>query len=321
MQASPAARGEVVRLQLPLIKIDGSSTVYPISALAAEQFAGASRGTVRVSVGISGTGGGFQKFCLGQTDVQGASRPISTEESSLCASNGVQFHELPIAYDALSVVVSAGNAWLESVSLAELKKLWEPSAQAKVTMWSQIRSDWPNLPLKLYGAGRDSGSFDYFTEAVMGKVRTSRTDYIGSEDDNFLVDAIADSRMALGYVPFAYLEPNRRRLKAVAIDTGKGPVLPTRETVESGQYQPLSRPLFIYVNQRSAVDSVVRQFVEYYLTHAPGLVEQVRYVPFRREFYPVILRKFHQGRTGTIFEGKSPIGMTIEQFLALQDLT
>lgn len=156
-------------------------------------------------------------------------------------------------------------------------------------------------------------------EAVTGKARTSRTDYIGSEGDNFLVDAIADSRMALGYVPFAYLEPNRRRLKAVAIDTSKGPVLPTKGTVESEQYQPLSRPLFIYVNQRSAVDSVVRQFVEYYLPHAPDLVEQVRYVPFKRDFYPVILGKFQQGRAGTIFEGKSPIGMTIEQFLALQD--
>jgi phosphate transport system substrate-binding protein len=286
--------------------------------LAAERFVEASRETVRVSVGISGTGGGFQKFCLGQTDVQGASRPISTEESALCASNGVQFHELPIAYDALSVVVSAGNAWLESVSQAELKKMWEPSAQAKVIMWNQVRPDWPNLPLTLYGAGRDSGSFDYFTEAVTGKARASRTDYIGSEDDNFLVDAIADSRMALGYVPFAYLEPNRGRLKAVAIDTGKGPVLPTRENVESGAYQPLSRPLFIYVNQRSAIDSVVRQFIDYYLTQAPDLVEQVRYVPFKREFYPVILGKFHEGRRGTIFEGKSPIGMTIEQFLALE---
>jgi phosphate transport system substrate-binding protein len=321
VRAVHAAQEGVVRLQLPLIKMDGSSTVYPISALVAERFAEVVEGTARLSVGISGTGGGFQKFCRGQVDVQGASRPITTDESTLCQSKGVQFYELPIAYDALSVAVSANNSWVESLSLKDLKRMWEPAAQGKIATWKQVRSEWPDLPLKLYGAGRDSGSFDYFTEAVMGKPRISRTDYTGSEDDNFLVDAIADSRHNLGYVPFAYLEPNRRRLKAVAIDVGKGPVLPTKEAVLAGQYQPLSRPIFIYVNRRSSIDSAIREFVEYYLTHAPELAELVGYVPFEKEFYPRILGKFHNGRTGTIFEGKSPIGMTIQQFLAVEQGT
>jgi phosphate transport system substrate-binding protein len=319
VQVVRAAQGEVVRLHLPLIKVDGSSTVYPLSTLIAEQFAESAGGAVRVSVGISGTGGGFQKFCQGQIDVQGASRPISADESELCQRHGVKFYELPVGYDALSVVVSTSNSWVESLTLKDLKAMWEPAAHQKIMSWSQIRSEWPAAPLKLFGAGPNSGSFDYFTEAIVGKVKASRADYTGSEDDNVLVDAIAESRLALGYVPFAYLEPNHRRLKAVAIDAGKGPVLPTKETVVSGRYYPLSRPLFIYVNQRSSIDGAVRQFVERYLTHAPDAVEQARYVPFRREFYPTILSKFQKGRTGTIFEGKSPIGMTIEQFLAVQD--
>ena len=321
VSSATAAQKGTPRLHLPLIKIDGSSTVYPLSELAAEQYWDTIDRTVRVSVGISGTGGGFQKFCRGETDVQDASRPITSSELALCQSSGVQFFELPVAYDALSVVVSASNNWVESVTLKELKAMWEPSAHMKVTTWDQIRRDWPTIPLKLFGAGPASGSFDYFTEAIVGQAKASRADYTGSEDDNVLVDAIADSRLALGYIPYAYLEPNRRRLKALAIDSGKGPVLPTKDTVVSGQYQPLSRPIFIYVNQRSAVDSAVRRFVEYYLAHAPELIEQVGYVPFRPEAYTSIIGQFQKGRLGTSFEGKSPIGVTIEQFLAIQSST
>jgi len=313
-----ASRMGQARLHLPLIKIDGSSTVYPISELVAERYGQATGGSLRVTVGISGTGGGFQKFCRGEIEIQDASRPITTSELELCQANNIQFFELPIGYDALSVVVSTNNAWVESITLAELKTMWEPAAHMKITLWNQIRRDWPALPLRLFGAGPDSGSFDYFTEAVVGQVKASRADYTASEDDNVLVDAIADSRHALGYVPFAYLEPNRRRLKAVAIDAGKGPVLPARETIISGQYQPLSRPIFIYVNQRAAVDSGVRRFVEYYLAVAPRAVEQAQYVPFRDEAYASILSQFQKGRPGTVFGGRSPIGMTIEQFLSLQ---
>ncbi len=316
-----AAPGEIVRLHLPLIKIDGSSTVYPMSEAVADRYAEVNGGRVRVSVGISGTGGGFQKFCRGETDVQDASRPINTSELELCQANRITFHELPIGYDALSVVVSANNTWVESLTIKELKTLWEPAAYQKIMSWNQIRNDWPVAPLNLFGAGSNSGTFDYFTEAVVGKVRASRADYTGSEDDNVLVDAIAGNHQALGYVPFAYVEPNRHRLKALAIDAGNGPVLPSKETVLSGQYQPLSRPMFIYVNQRSAIDGTLRQFVEYYLTHAPQLMDSVGSVPFRDEAYTSILAQFRKGRTGTMFDGKAPIGMTIEQFLAYQEST
>src|SRR5262245_829858 len=318
VQSVSAAQAGVVSLHLPLIKIDGSSTVYPLSALVAERYAEANRGSARVTVGISGTGGGFQKFCRGETDLQDASRPINTVELELCQHNGIQFFELPVGYDALSVVVSVSNTWVESLTLEELKAMWRPDAHMKTTFWNQIRRDWPAVPLKLFGAGPDSGTFDYFTEAVVGKAKSSRVDYTGSEDDNVLVEGIAASRLALGYVPFAYLEPNRQRLKAVAIDAGNGPVLPTRETVVSGQYHPLSRPIFIYVNQRSAIDSAVRQFVEYYLSQAPQFVDQIGYVPFPTDAYASILSQFRKGKLGTFFAGKSAIGMTIEQFLSLQ---
>ncbi len=321
VQPVSAASAGVARLHLPLIKIDGSSTVYPLSELVAERYTEAGGGTVRVTVGISGTGGGFQKFCRGETDVQDASRPISSSELELCQTNGVQFFELPVGYDALSVVVNVNNTWVEFLTLKELKAMWEPAAHMKTTSWNQIRRDWPAAPLKLFGAGPDSGSFDYFTEAVVGKTKASRADYTGSEDDHVLVDAIAESRLALGYVPFAYLEPNRRRLKALAIDAGQGPILPSKDTVVSGQYYPLSRPIFIYINQRSAVDSAVRQFVEYYLTQAPQFVEQIGCVPFRGEAYASILSQFRRGRLGTFFEGKLPIGITIERFLSLQGNT
>jgi phosphate transport system substrate-binding protein len=320
VQPISAAQSGVARLHLPLIKIDGSSTVYPLSALVAERYAEAGSGSVRVTVGISGTGGGFQKFCRGETDLQDASRPISAVELESCQRNGIQFFELPIGYDALSVVVSVNNTWVESLTLKELKAMWEPEAHMKTMSWNQIRSDWPAVPLKLFGAGPDSGTFDYFTEAVVGKVKASRVDYTGSEDDNVLVDGIAASRLALGYVPFGYLEPNRQRLKAVAIDAGNGPILPTKETVVSGQYHPLSRPIFLYVNQRSAIDSAVRQFVEYYLSQAPQFVDQIGCIPFPTNAYTSILSQFRKGKLGTLFAGKSPIGMTIEQFLSFQGI-
>ncbi len=239
----------------------------------------------------------------------------------LCQRNGIQFLELPVGYDALSVVVSVSNTWVESLTLKELKAMWEPEAHMKTTSWNQIRRDWPAAPLTLFGAGPDSGTFDYFTEAVVGKAKSSRADYTGSEDDNVLVDGIASSRFALGYVPLAYVEPNRQRLKAVAIDAGNGPVLPTRETVVSGQYHPLARPIFIYVNQRSAIDSAVRQFVEYYLNQAPQFVDQIGCVPFPTDAYAAILSQFRKGKLGTLFAGKSPVGMTIGQFLELQGNT
>lgn len=298
-----------------LVKIDGSSTVFPITEAVAEEFQKETRGSIRVTVGISGTGGGFKKFCRGETDVQDASRPISAGELEACRAGGIQFYELPVAFDALTVAVSPQATWIDSVTVAELKQMWEPSAQGRVTKWNQIRSTWPDQPLKLFGAGSDSGTFDYFTEAVVGNAKASRGDYTASEDDNTLVQGIANDKHALGYIPYAYYEPNKKRLKAVGVDGGHGPVLPSRDTVENGTYQPLSRPIFIYVNAKSAGRPEVKRFVEFYLTQAPTLVPQVKYVPLPRQAYELAMARFRKGTVGTAFQGVSTIGMRIEDLL------
>jgi phosphate transport system substrate-binding protein len=270
---------------------------------------------VRVTVGISGTGGGFKKFCRAETDVQDASRPISQSEMETCRAAGVQYYELPIAFDALTVAVSPQATWVDTITIAELKQIWDPSSQGRVTTWNQVRNSWPAIPLKLFGAGSDSGTFDYFTEAVVGKAKASRGDYTASEDDNTLVQGIANDKHALGYIPYAYYEPNKKRLKAVAVDGGHGPVLPSREMVESGAYQPLSRPMFIYVNAKSAAKAEVKRFVEFYVTQAPTLVPQVKYVPLPREAYDLAATHFKNGKLGTAFQGVSTIGLKIEDLL------
>jgi phosphate transport system substrate-binding protein len=298
-----------------LIKVDGSSTVFPITEAVAEEFQRETRGAVRVTVGISGTGGGFKKFCRADTDVQDASRPISQSEMEACRAAGVQYYELPIAFDALTVAVSPQATWVDSITIAELKQIWEPSSQGRVTTWNQVRSSWPAIPLKLFGAGSDSGTFDYFTEAVVGKAKASRGDYTASEDDNTLVQGIANDKHALGYIPYAYFEPNKKRLKAVAVDGGQGPVLPSRDTVESGAYQPLSRPVFIYINAKSAARAEVKRFVEFYMAQAPTLVLQVKYVPLPREAYELASAHFNNGKLGTAFQGTSTIGLKIEDLL------
>ena len=298
-----------------LVKVDGSSTVFPITEAVAEEFQKETRGAVRVTVGISGTGGGFKKFCRGETDVQDASRPISASEMEVCRASGIQYFELPVAFDALTIAVSPQTTWIDFLTIAELKQMWEPSAQGRVLRWNQIRSSWPDMPLKLFGAGSDSGTFDYFTEAVVGKAKSSRGDYTASEDDNTLVQGISNDKQALGYIPYAYYEPNKKRLKAVAVDGGHGPVLPSRETVENGAYQPLSRPMFIYVNSKSAGKPEVKRFVEFYLAQAPTLVPQVKYVPLPQQAYELALGHFQQGKVGTAFQGVSTIGMKIEDLL------
>lgn len=298
-----------------LIKIDGSSTVFPITEAVAEEFQHESAGRVRVTVGISGTGGGFKKFCRGESDIQNASRPISSEEMEACRKNGIQYYELPIAYDALTIVVSPHATWLNSMTVAELKKIWEPSAQRRITKWNQIRSVWPDAPLKLFGPGSDSGTFDYFTEAIVGKAKSSRGDYTASEDDNTLVQGVARDKYALGYFGFAYFDANRDKLKAVAVDAGAGPVLPSRDTVENGSYQPLSRPVFIYVNSKATARPEVRRFVEFYLTKGAGLVEQVKFVPLPPAAYTAALGNLRNGKVGTAFYGTSTVGMKVEDLL------
>ena len=299
-----------------MIQIDGSSTVFPITEAVAEEFQKAKKGKVKVTVGISGTGGGFKKFCRGETDISDASRPIFKAEIETCKQGGVQYFELPVAYDALTVIVNPKNDWVKSLNVPDLKKMWEPTAQGKVTSWNQVRSEWPNNPLKLFGPGADSGTFDYFTEAIVGKAKSSRGDFTASEDDNVLVQGVANDRNALGYFGFAYYIENQGKLKAVPIDGGKGPVGPSAKTVEDGTYQPLSRPIFIYVSKKSYdAKPEVKEFVEYYLKQGPQLIRQVKYVPLPQTAYNLNTDHLKKGKVGTVFGGEAEVGVKIEELL------
>ncbi len=262
-----------------LVTLDGSSTVFPISEAVAEEFQKADK-TVRVTVGISGTGGGFQKFCRGEIDIADASRPISATEIAACQQSGVGFIELPIAYDGIAIAVNPKNSWADTITVAELKTLWAPDAQGKVRTWNQVREGWPNREIHLFGAGVDSGTYDYFTEVINGKAKASRGDFTSSEDDNVLVQGIGSDELALGFLPFAYFEENAAKLKLVAVDDGKGggAVAPTPDAIEKGVYRPLSRPVFIYVSKQAAQRAEVQRFVEFFLKHADTLVREVNYV-------------------------------------------
>jgi phosphate transport system substrate-binding protein len=299
------------------IKIDGSSTVFPITEAVAEEFQIQKRGKVRVTVGISGTGGGFKKFCRGETDIQDASRPILAAEMEACRAAGIKYYELPIAYDALTVVVHPQNNWITQLTVPELKKMWEPAAQGKITRWNQINPKWPNEPLALFGPGSDSGTFDYFTEAVVGKAKSSRGDFTASEDDNVLVQGVASNKNALGYFGFAYYEPNAGKLKAVPIVGSAGKAVgPSQANVVNGSYEPLSRPIFIYVAEKSAQRPEVKEFVEYYLTKSAPLIEEVKYVPLPKQAYELAAKHFRDGKLGTGFGGVPEVGLKVEELLA-----
>ncbi len=298
------------------IKIDGSSTVYPISEAVAEEFQAAKGGAVQVTVGISGTGGGFKKFCRGNTDISDASRPILKKEMDACRENNIQYIEIPVAYDALTVVVNPKNGFLSCIAVEDLRKIWAPEAQGAVTKWNQVRPEWPDAPLRLYGAGSDSGTFDYFTEAVVGKAKSSRGDYTASEDDNVLVQGVANDEYALGYFGFAYYEPYAgTKLKAVAIDGGQGCVGPSAETVNDGTYQPLSRPIFIYINAVAAERPEVKAFVDFYLSHGPELVLDVGYIPLPDRAYGMGKGRFEKRELGSAFGGVPEVGLKVEELL------
>ncbi|MFT5430053.1 MAG: phosphate transport system substrate-binding protein, partial [Myxococcota bacterium] len=239
----------------PSIKIDGSSTVYPISEAVAEEFQ--KQSNARITIAVSGTGGGFKKFCVGETAITGASREIKKTEIELCKKNGIEYARLSVAYDGISVVVHKDNTWVDKLTIAELKTIWEPEAQRKIMTWNQVREGFPNTPLRLYGAGVDSGTYDYFTKVVVGTEHASRGDYVASEDDNVLVAGVAGDKGGLAFFGFAYYMENKDKLKIVPIDAGKGAIAPTRETVADGSYAPLSRPIFIYVSKTAAKEPAV----------------------------------------------------------------
>ena len=302
------------------IKIDGSSTVFPIAEAVAEEFQIQKRGKVRVTVGVSGTGGGFKKFCRGETDMANASRPISVEEMETCRKAGIKYMEIPVAFDALTVVINPANNWVKGdvLTIADLKKMWEPAAQGRISNWKQVRAEWPAERLMLFGPGADSGTFDYFTEAVMGKAKSSRGDFTASEDDNTLVQGVENNKSALGYFGFAYYAAHKDKMRAAKIDGGKGPVAPTVENVINGTYSPLSRPLFIYVKESAATRPEVREFVQFMMTQGAELVSEVGYVPLPKSAYELAWKHFNDKKLGTVFGGHMKVGVTIDQLLAME---
>ena len=304
-----------------LITVDGSSTVFPIAEAVAEEFGKANPNMRTPTVGISGTGGGFQKFCRGETDISNASRPIKPAEIEACQKAGIEYIEVPIAYDGLAIVVNPKNSWATTITVAELKTLWSPEAQGKVMRWNQIRSSWPNREIRLFGAGVDSGTYDYFTEATVGKEGASRGDFPSSEDDNVIVQGVASDELALGFLPLAYVEANRERLRIVPVEDGKadngaGPIVPSSETVRNGTYQPLSRPLFVYVSRKAADRREIQQFVEMFFSRT-DLVKEVGYIELTPQINELVRAHFVNRRVGTAFgQGGSQVGMTLETLLA-----
>jgi phosphate transport system substrate-binding protein len=297
------------------IQNDGSSTVFPISEAAAEGFQQQTQGRIRVTVGESGTGGGFRKFCRGEIHIANASRPIRTSEMATCAAAGIQYIEIPVAFDGLTVVVNNNNP-IRSMTVAELKRLWEPAAQGRIMNFNQINPAFPNQGMTLFGPGSASGTFDYFTEAVNGTARASRTDYTPSEDDNVIVQGVINNPGGLGYFGLAYYEENASRLRALSIDNGNGPVAPSQANVLNGTYAPLSRPLFIYVNAAAMRRPQVAQFIQYYLTNAATLSQRVGYVALPATAYTTYLQRAQRRQVGTAFGGRQAIGITIEQLMA-----
>ena len=310
----------LARADVPLVKVDGSSTVYPITEAVAEDFQKSKKNSVRVTVGISGTGGGFKKFCRGETDVSNASRPITKKEMEDCKAAGIEYLEMPVAYDALTVVINPKNTWAKTLTVAELKAIWEPAAQGKITNWKQVNPAFPDRPIKLYGPGADSGSFEYFTEAINGKSKSTRGDFTASEDDNVLVQGVSRDVGGLGYFGYAYYTENKDKLSAVALvaASGKPAVVPSVDTVVNGSYQPLARPIFIYLSAKSAAKPEVKEFVEYYMKNGEKLTKEVKYISLPAKAYAYNLEHFAKMAKGTKFGGENKVGLTIEELMKLE---
>ncbi len=299
------------------VTVDGSSTVFPISEAYAEEFQ--KETGIRVTVGLSGTGGGFKKFCRGDTDVTGASRPIRDVEMELCKENGIEYIELPVAMDGLANVVHPDNDWAQCMTVAELKKIWEPEAQGKIDNWNQVRDSFPDRPLRLFGAGTDSGTYDYYTFAITGTEHSSRGDFTATEDDNVTVQGVSTDVNALGFLGLAYLEENRNKLKSVAIEQEDGScVEPTIDSAGDGSYQPLARPLFMYIKKSALEKEEVQKYADFMMTAKNGttLVLEVGYVPLPDRAFDLGKKKVAARKTGTFFEGGSKVGVSIDDLLA-----
>jgi phosphate transport system substrate-binding protein len=310
-----AMSGTALAQQAFTIQIDGSSTVFPLAEAVAEGFQQQTQGRVRVTVGESGTGGGFRKFCRGETHISNASRPISASEMAACRAAGIQYVEIPVAFDALTVVVHPSNP-LRSITVDQLRQIWRPEAQGQVTNWRQVNPQWPDMPLALYGPGTASGTFDYFTEAVNGRSRASRSDFTPSEDDNVIVQGVATNPGGMGYFGLAYFHENQGRLRALSIDGGNGPVEPSVANAENGTYAPLSRPMFIYVNAAALRRPQVQQFAQYFVNNAGRYAQQVGYVPLPASAYQTYLQRAQRRTQGTAFGGRQAIGVTISEVIA-----
>jgi len=302
-----------------VIKIDGSSTVFPITQAVAEEFQ-IERGG-QATVGVSGTGGGFKKFCRGEIALSGASRPIKPTEVAMCKDAGIDFVELPVAYDGIAVVVNKKATWVDHLTVDELKKMWSPEAEGQVTKWSDIREGWPDKKLQLLGPGVDSGTYDYFTKAIVGTEHSSRGDFAPNEDDNVLVHGVSNDDGALGYFGYAYYAENKDKLKLVPIDdgiaeNGEGAIAPSPESVAGGTYQPLSRPIFIYVSSKAMERPEVDAFVKFYLNEGKALVAEVGYIALPDSAYALVNKRFADKTMGSMLEGGSKVGATVEQMLS-----
>lgn len=297
------------------VKVDGSSTVFPISEAMAEEFMKQNPGS-KVTVGVSGTGGGFKKFCAGETDISNASRPIKAEEIELCKKGGIEYVEVPVAYDGLSVVVNKQNSFATCLKVDELKAMWEPAAEGKITKWNQVRPDFPDQALGLYGAGTDSGTYDYFTAAIGNEEGESRGDFTASEDDNTIVQGVSADPGGLGFFGFAYYEANADKLKLLEIDDGSGCVAPSAVTIADGSYKPLSRPEFFYVKTTSLTNPAVKAFAEFQIAQAnKGLVSEVGYIPLPDDILTSVQKRLADGKAGTLFGGKPAVGLKLTELL------
>lgn len=318
--AAPAAEGqadgtgESAAAAPSAITIDGSSTVFPITEAVAEEFQKVNE--ARVTIGVSGTGGGFKKFCHGELAVTGASRPIKAVERELCKEAGIEYIELPVAYDGIAVVTHKDSGFVDPIKVEELKKIWEPEAQGKVKRWNQVRSDWPDQEMILFGPGVDSGTYDYFTQAIVGTEHASRGDFTSSEDDNVLVQGVSTAPGSLGFFGFAYYAENKDKLLLIGVDAGKGPIKPSLQTVSDGTYAPLSRPIFIYVSKKAGERAEVSEFVNFYLTKGKALVSETGYIPLPDKAYELASTRFKEGTVGTMFKDGTKVGVTVEALLA-----